>query len=237
MVLTEAEAAFGSTCTKPWPQEQSRGARERDSWRCVRAGRSPERERWPLPRQGRGQGRGAGGRRSYHVVLRHELSPAEAGRAELADVERGLAVDDELGDELTRRRRVHDAVPRESRGADEPFDSVDRSENWVLVGSVLVEPRPTRLYRCPFEDRKARQRPLDDRGHEILIHAVVEPGLLVRVGHPEEHASGFSVRVEAGGEFDREREVLIEAGHGFGDEDVPAQWGDRQIDPGELRDL
>src|SRR5213593_4908834 len=204
MVLTEAEAAFGSTCTKPWPQEQSRGARERDSWRCVRAGRSPERERWPLPRQGRGQGRGAGGRRSYHVVLRHELSPAEAGRAELADVERGLAIDDELGDELTRRRCVHDAVPRKSRGVDEAFDPIDLSEDWMLVGRVLVQARPSRLYGRALEDRKAREGTLDDRGHELRVHAVVESGLLGRVGHAEEYAARFPMSVEAGCELDRQ---------------------------------
>src|SRR5438045_8781792 len=175
--------------------------------------------------------------RSYHVVLPHELAGLESGRAQRTDVERGLAVDDELGDEVARRRRVHDAVPRESRRVDEAVDPVDFPEYRVLIGGVLIQTRPPGLYRCSFEDRKARERALDDRGHEIRIHAVVEAGFLVRIGHAEKHACGFAVRVEAAGEFDREWEVLVEATHGFGNEDMPAERLDRQLDARELRDL
>src|SRR5256885_3925854 len=158
--------------------------------------------------------------RSYHVVLPHELAGLESGLAQRADVEGGLAVDDELGDELARCRRVHDAVPRESRRVDEAVDPVDFPEYRVLIWGVLVQTRPPSLYRCSFEDRKARERALDDGGHEVRIHAVVKPGLFVRVGHAKKHASGFAVRVEARGEFDREREVLVETRHGFGHEDM-----------------
>src|SRR5438046_7346036 len=134
--------------------------------------------------------------RSYHVVLPHELAGLESGRAQRTDVERGLAVDDELGDKLARRRRVHDAVPRKSRRVDEAVDPVDFPEYWMLVGRVLIEAGPSCLYRGSFEDRKPPERALDDRGHEVGIHAVVEPGLLVRIGHAEKYAPGFSMRVE-----------------------------------------
>src|SRR5438445_9302836 len=123
-------------------------------------------------------------------MFSYELPRAEAGCAKGADVERGLAIDDELGDELTGRRRVHDAVAGKSRGVDEAFDPIDLSEYWMLVGRVLVQACPARLYGRAFEDRKARESTLDDRGHELRVHAVVESGLLVRVGHTEKHASG-----------------------------------------------
>src|SRR2546423_7910062 len=111
----------------------------------------------------------------------------------------------------------------EACGVDEAFDPVDRSKYRMLVGGVLVETGPARLDRCPLEDGKTRERAFDHRRHEIWIHAVVEARLLVRIGHPKKHPSGFSVRVEAGRELDRKREVLIEPGNRFGHEDMPSK--------------
>src|SRR5439155_2566973 len=77
----------------------------------------------------------------------------------------------------------------------------------------------------------------DYRRHEIPVHAVVERGLLVRIGHSEEDAAGLAMCVQTGRELDRQREVLAEAGYWFGHEDVPAERLDRKLDARELRDL
>jgi len=45
------------------------------------------------------------------------------------------------------------------------------------------------------------------------------------------------MRIQAGRELDRQREVLVESWDGFGHKDMPAQRLDRQVDVGELRDL
>src|SRR5207245_6410179 len=158
----------------------------------------------------------AGGRRSYDIVLPHELARFESRQTERAYVERGPTVDDELGQELPCGGGVHDAVPRESRGVDEALDRVDLSEDRMLVGRVFVKPRPTCLDGRPFKDRKAPKRALHDRGHEIPVHAVVKRRLLVRVRHSQKNASGLAVCVETCGELDGEGEVLVEPRDGFG---------------------
>ena len=45
------------------------------------------------------------------------------------------------------------------------------------------------------------------------------------------------MEIEGRRELDGQREVAIQAGNGLGDEDLPSEWPDRQIDSGERADL
>src|SRR5437867_13334444 len=107
MVLREGAAACESTCTRPSRRERSAGSRGRDVGRYGPYGRSRGPGKARLPGQAPDRAEAAGAAHSYDVVLANELARRETGCAQRPDVQRGTAVDDELGDELAGRRRVH----------------------------------------------------------------------------------------------------------------------------------
>src|SRR5206468_11896852 len=135
---------------------------------------------------------------------------------ERRDIERRPAIDDQLGDGLARRGRVHDPVPGESGRAEESLDARDRADDRMLVRRVLVEAGPTRLDVGPLEDREAVERTLDERRQEIPVHGDIEAGTIGRIGHPYEHAARLPVEIEGRRAIDGEVELAVKSGSWIG---------------------
>ena len=93
------------------------------------------------------------------------------------------APDEQLGRGAARRRRVHDAVARESRDDEEAGHAGDGAEDGVVVRRDLVEPGPAPLdVEAGLADGgKARVERLGDPEREVGIEGGVEARRLVRV--------------------------------------------------------
>src|SRR5262249_43936185 len=147
-------------------------------------------------RPARDRARAGAAARSYDVVLADEITTREPVERERGEVEGGVAIHDELGDGLTSRGRVHEAVPAEPGTAHVPGKGRDASDDRMFVRRVLVEARPAGLHSGLLEWWHAVERALHDRRQEVPVDRVVEAGGVRRIGHAHEHAAGLAMEIE-----------------------------------------
>src|SRR5947209_818267 len=101
----------------------------------------------------------------FKEMLKRKVELVEAVRSKGAHVEcGGRAVEDELGEELAERGRVHDAVARRAVGEVEVLKTRRATQKRVLVRRHLVESGPASLpvNQRPPQTRHALVRAADD---------------------------------------------------------------------------
>src|SRR4051812_15988512 len=128
-------------------------------------------------------------RRSDDVGFRFDLTGREAPVGE--DLQRylGFLTREPLGEEVTDRRRLLEAVTGETARAPEAREAVHRAQDRLMVWRHLVQARP-----CGLDSRGAEPwcPPVDHLGHGIE-HSPVDIGAVARLFVPDAHSEQQAV--------------------------------------------
>src|SRR3954449_3077699 len=93
-------------------------------------------------------------RRSDDVGFRFDLTGGKAPVREDLQRDLRLLTRKPLGQEVTNRRRLLEAVAGESAGAPEAREAVDRTQDRLMIWRHLIEARPRGLDSCRAEPRR-----------------------------------------------------------------------------------
>src|SRR5260370_28196545 len=136
------------------------------------------------------------------VSFFYQCAPGEALEPERRDIDLGLLIQQQLGEQQRRSGGLHEAVAAEAGRAPEAFQLWDRSEDRLVVGRHLVEAGPGGLHTGPGQSRSSARCLREHLLEEVPADVRDVAWRLFTVAHAYEHAGPLPMKVKRSVEID-----------------------------------
>src|SRR5712692_6414098 len=171
-----------------------------------------------------------------HVSFFDQGALGEPVVSERRDVDLRRLIQEQLGEQQRRSRRLHESMAAEPRCAPEALQLSDRPEDRLVVGRRFIEARPRRLHAGARERRGSSSGLREHLLEELPVDVFNEARRLFAVAHADQDAIALRVEVQRGLEVDGHRIRARHRRKSARDSDVPPIRQDRNLETGHAAD-